>query len=447
MTIAEDIAHARANGHSRKHLGELSGLTEGKIWRIEKKGNPTPDEVAALTPVLEQLFSGQPAADVPGSTPPASDQPADLAESPAEPPSPEVGTEQQPIDWARLQGLAAQISEHELERALKGPDPTTGRLISNSEIQTFKDCRRKWWLAWYRSLTLKAESPVGALAIGDRIHRALAFWYVPEGVTRINPVDALEILIVQDWTKVVQAYGPERALELATLEKQFNLEANLERAMIAGYMEWIAETGADADLRVIAAEEYLEAELEGITYHDGRPVKLIGKIDVRAYRTTDGARKFIDHKSVGNLVQPRQTVQMSEQMLHYELLEWLNTPEGEARCDGALYNMLRKVKRSGNAKPPFYDRVEVTHNHHVLDAFKRRVEATVVDILDVEAKLRDGAHHLDVVYPRPSDSCTWKCQFFSVCSMLDDGSRAEAMLSTYYRQHDPLAYYAQTIEE
>jgi hypothetical protein len=445
MTISEDLARARAQGHSRKSLGELSGLTEGKIWRIEKKGNPSPDETAVLAPVLETLLGATAGAATPAPSTPS--EPTEKpAESPAEPPSPAVRTEQQPIDWTRLQGLAAQVSEHELERALKGPDPTTGRLISNSEIQTFKDCRRKWWLGWYRSLTLKHESPVGPLQIGDRIHRAMACWYVPDTQTRVNPVDALEILIVQDWTKVTQAYA-DRELELARLEAQFNTEANLERAMIAGYMEWIAETGADADLRIISNEEYLEAELEGIADADGRPVKLIGKLDVRAYRTTDGARKFIDHKTVGNLVSPRQTVQMSEQMLHYELLEFLNTPEGEARCDGALYNMLRKTKRTAAAKPPFYDRVEVTHNQRTLDAFKSRVTATVRDILDVEAKLRSGVHHLDVAYPRPSDTCTWKCEFFPVCNMLDDGSRAEDMLKNFYRQHDPLAYYAQTTEE
>jgi hypothetical protein len=445
MTISDDLARVRALGHSRKSLGELSGLTEGKIWRIEKKGNPSTDEANALAPVLETLLGTAAGAAAPAPSP--TSEPADQpVESPAEPPSAPVRTEQQPIDWTRLQGLAAQVSEHELERALKGPDPTTGRLISNSEIQTFKDCRRKWWLGWYRSLTLKYESPVGALQIGGRVHRALACWYVPEGQIRINPVDALEILIVQDWTKVVQAHVG-RELELAKLEAQFNAEANLERAMIAGYMDWLAETGADADLRIISSEEYLEATLEGFTDGLGRPVKLIGKLDVRAYRTTDGSRKFLDHKTVGNLIQPRQTVQMSEQMLHYELLEFFNTPEGEARCDGALYNMLRKTKRTAAAKPPFYDRVEVTHNPRVLDAFKRRIEATVTDILDVEAKLNDGVHHLDVAYPRPSDTCTWKCEFFPVCNMFDDGSRAEDMLGAYYRQHDPLAYYAQTIEE
>jgi len=30
-------------------------------------------------------------------------------------------------------------------------------VLSNSEIQVFKDCRRKWWLNYYRRLHCKAR--------------------------------------------------------------------------------------------------------------------------------------------------------------------------------------------------------------------------------------------------------------------------------------------------
>ena len=49
--------------------------------------------------------------------------------------------------------------------------------ISNSEIQTFKDCRRKWWLSYYRRLKPKSANMTGALALGSRIHEALDMYY------------------------------------------------------------------------------------------------------------------------------------------------------------------------------------------------------------------------------------------------------------------------------
>jgi len=45
--------------------------------------------------------------------------------------------------------------------------------LSNSEIQTFKDCRRRWWFTYYRRLQPKEKQRTGALALGSRIHEAL----------------------------------------------------------------------------------------------------------------------------------------------------------------------------------------------------------------------------------------------------------------------------------
>ena len=46
--------------------------------------------------------------------------------------------------------------------------------LSNSEIQVFKDCRRKWWLNYYRRLMPRKKDYTGALALGSRIHEAPA---------------------------------------------------------------------------------------------------------------------------------------------------------------------------------------------------------------------------------------------------------------------------------
>ena len=49
--------------------------------------------------------------------------------------------------------------------------------LSNSELQTFKDCRRRWWLNYYRRLQPKQKDMTGALALGTRIHAALDAHY------------------------------------------------------------------------------------------------------------------------------------------------------------------------------------------------------------------------------------------------------------------------------
>lgn len=444
-TIQEDISAAR-KVVSRKTLAILSGLTESKIWRIENKG-ASDVEATALQPVLDRVLGRNVAAEagiqVGGS--PASTQLAALkataaaATAVASPVSTEEVRAAQfdVVNWSTLRGIAAQVGDHEVERA-QGPDPTLGfRLISNSEVQAFKRCRRKWWLTWYRKLKLREESPTGALAIGDRIHRALKLYYVPPGQTPVDPRDALEYLITQDWTRIAHLLQDD-PLKLQALEKKFADEANLERAMIAGYVEWLAETGADSDLETVASETYLEAELN---VSPVTPVKIIGKIDERVVRKTDGVRLFKDHKTVAELITIRQTVGGDEQMLHYHLLEWLGSKEGEERCDGALYNMLRKVKRTGNARPPFYDRVEVHHSVRELESFKTRLAGSITDMLDVEEALNRGDDPQFLAYPRWTRDCRWDCEFFAVCTMFDDGSRVEPALERWYRVGDPLEYY------
>lgn len=313
--------------------------------------------------------------------------------------------------------------------------------ISNSELQTWKRCRRKWWLAWYRQLALRTETFIGVRSTGIRVHRALQRWYTPDGTTRVDPRHALERVIVEDWTRI-NALADERQLEdlqRAALAREFADSTNLERAMIEGYVQWLEETGADAELRVIASETPLSASLE---LSDGRPLSIIGKLDVRVTRVGDDVHMFLDHKTVGDLKSPAVTLPQNEQMMHYLLLEWLNTPDGERHCDGALYNMLKRTKRSARATPPFYDRVEVRHNRFELESYKRRLLATSRDVLDAIAALDRGDEHLDVVYPSPRGECKWDCDFFAVCNLLDDGSAGvHDMIDVLYHAVDPRDRY------
>lgn len=325
-------------------------------------------------------------------------------------------------------------------------DPSTYR-VSNGELQSWKRCRRKWWLGWYRELTLRTEDFINVRAIGTRIHRALQRWYVPEGEARVDPRDALERVIVEDWTHVTQL-AHDRQLsdeQLGELARQFANTNNLERAMIEGYVQWLEDTGADAELRVIASETPITAKIEVAVNGEDRPVQLIGLLDVRVTRVTDDRRLFLDHKTVGDLSSPTVTLPQNEQMLHYDLLEWLNTEDGEKRCDGALYNMLRRVKRTVRANPPFYGRVEVHHNELELTNYKTRMLSTTRDVINATDALNRGASHFEVAYPSPRAECSWDCDFFAICNTIDDGSPgSEDLINMLYRRHDPRDRYEKT---
>lgn len=297
------------------------------------------------------------------------------------------------------------------------------RKFSNSEITTFKDCRRKWWLTYYRKLGLRAPEVTGPRPVGTGVHHALATHYTGTE----NPLQALSELHAE-WELVLTSAGKDL--------KKFQSESELQRIMTEGYFQWLEETGADADLEVVEAETYLEARIRIPDFGD---VIIMGKIDLRVRRRTDGSYWILDHKTVATFVSHMFLLRSNEQMLHYHLLEILQ--DTEARTNGVLYNMLRKVKRTAKAKPPFYERIEIRHNPHQIQNYVTRLTSTIHDILTVQKRLDQGEDHQAVVYPRPNADCEWKCDFSAVCPLFDDGSRVEDMLHMVYVEKDPHAHY------
>jgi RecB family exonuclease len=301
--------------------------------------------------------------------------------------------------------------------------------ISNSEIQTFKDCRRRWWLTYYRRLRPKVTEFTGALALGSRIHEALDRHYS----TGQDLLEAHADLVKEDMKKLNDDYRDTSGLEA---------DADLGRIMLEGYLEWVEQEGIDAELEMISTEEILERPMM-----DGKVI-LQGKIDMRVRRKIDGARMIRDFKTVGgSFADFGAMAHMNEQVKTYMLLDEVQDKEDGTRTDGAIFTMLRKVKRGAYAKPPFYDQIEVRHNRFTLRAFLEQLEGTFEDMLRVRDSLDAGESHYKHVYPTPSKDCKWKCQFFAICPLFDDGSAAEAALSDAFVSSDPYGYYGITEEK
>lgn len=308
------------------------------------------------------------------------------------------------------------------------------RRISNSEIATFKNCRRRWWLAWHRGLRPKWESPLGALGIGQNVHAALASYYVPDGQPRTDPREALEV-ILKDAAERLGTYWGAQGKEVPAGElKTLLSEADLQRIMLDGYVQWIAETGADQDFKVIESEAYVEVLFETIS---DLAVYIIGRLDVLAEDAWTGKPMFLDHKTTGSIAGSIHGLPLNPQMKMYRLiLQFLSGKQ----VDIALYSMLRKVKRSVKAKPPFFHREKITHNRIEVEHFQQQLRGVIQDIINVGDQLDDGVDHNLVVYPTPGTGCNY-CPFVRECHMLEDGSRAEDSLRDRFTVGEPLHYY------
>jgi RecB family exonuclease len=304
--------------------------------------------------------------------------------------------------------------------------------ISNSEIQTFQRCRRKWYLTHVRNLGFRrTESPVtGALAFGTRIHECLERHYA----------DGEDLIAVYEELHEAQC----RALDgRYTATGVFNDDAydklakerELAHAMLTGFADWSAETGLDEGLEIVGVETVVEVP-------SGIPgVLLRGKLDQKVRREIDGAILFRDWKTADNLTSGPQTLQINEQMLFYMLLETLNAETVLAR--GGLYTMLKKVKRTARANPPFYMQVEVRHNQRDIESMWQRTHARLNDMLTAREQLAAGGDQRFWAYPHPTRDCTWDCPFFAVCPFMDDSSDAtwEGLLDATYDAVDPYERY------
>jgi hypothetical protein len=314
------------------------------------------------------------------------------------------------------------------------------RPISNSEVAVFKRCRRRWWLSQFRGLTPLRQAATGPAALGTRIHTHLALYYDPAQELTVEDVLGLW---ENDTIELYASYPGDTDLPG---------ESELGRIMLEGYFEWLAAEGADSDLEIVSAER--SVSLPVLDWNGPRPVTLVGKTDMQVRRRSNNARLFVDHKSVGNLADLPKIADIAEQFLHYgvlELMEHLQTVgtlEGASFADGGMYNMLRKVKRTARANPPFYGRHEVRHNRDVLRSYWVRLLGEIAEIQRAEDRLLAGEDHRAVAYPTPTKDCSWDCQFRAVCPMLDDPTaHAELFLAEAYTIGDPLTRYEKKGEE
>lgn len=302
--------------------------------------------------------------------------------------------------------------------------------VSNSEFKTWERCRRKWYLQHYRSMAPKARPVTGALSFGTRIHDALDRHYT----TGVDPRDVYEehhAATVAELDARLAATG----FDDEDQRKKLQAERELAHAMLEGFLQWSQETGLDEGLELIGAEVVVEVA-------SGIPgVRIRGKLDQKVRREIDGAVMFRDWKTAANLTDGPRLLPLDEQMKMYQLLDHLAGAGEMAR--GGLYTMLKKVKRTGRATPPFYGVVEVRNNRRALESMWLRIHRRLNEMLEARDQLDRGFDHRYWTPPNPTKDCTWDCPFFRLCPSMDDSPTEtwEAMLDAEYERFDPYERY------
>lgn len=337
------------------------------------------------------------------------------------------------------------------------------RPVSQSELKVFRECRRKWYLGTYLGLKPRSRGFSGAKELGSRIHDVLEAYYSPR--MKYKGVDtAAHALGVFDKHTAEEA----KVVVGTPAEDEWRKEISLARIMLEGYFEWLETDGEDSFLEIEDAEEQVavpllfdgEPVISVAPPHDVLPidaegrapggtemqVHLVAKLDVRVRDLRNDQRFFLDHKTVGSINDLPKRADIDEQFLFYVLIEMLLAKERgldpTTATSGGIYNMLRKVKRTADATPPFYKRYPVHYNTDQIRGYWSQMTGTVRDLLEVERRLAAGEDPKHVVYPTPSRDCDWKCQFRSLCPMVTD-QRADSvgMMQAEYVASDAYKRY------
>lgn len=287
----------------------------------------------------------------------------------------------------------------------------TVRTYRQSAVKRFKRCRRSYDLGYRQNLTLKYESPSVA-TVGTIVHKGLQAYYLHQDPLAAIALDRL-------------------ATPQAAIDPELGKMYDLARIMVEGYIEWQADNGYDQSWEVLAVEQQLELPIGTI---EGDQVTLTGQLDLLV-RDGNGDVYVIDDKTCATFDKYTFNIQMSEQLLFYDMLvrRTMNTEPA-----GAIYNMLKRVKRTGTAKPPFFRREVVRFNSTQRTNYETQVLGIVADMVRADQAVEaDPDAHQSAMYPNPTGDCQWDCSFLAVCPMRDTGDHFADALEDMYQVRLP----------
>jgi hypothetical protein len=294
----------------------------------------------------------------------------------------------------------------------------TDRYIRFSETQRFKGCRRSWLNSFYLGLT-KPTNPLapatGKRDVGTICDVAIREFY-HGGVPTLETHARMKAELIE---------------EIGPLPKEWEAVYSLTERMLEGYEEWLEEEGADAGERTVGTEIELTTYIGKIAGDDVYLVIHIDRVVIDAW-----CEWIIDDTKTVDQFQKAEVFAIDDQLTTYA---WVWSRETGIPISRVRHNMLRKVQRTGTAKPPFYARDTINLNEETLTATQNKLYGVLEDMVRVYQQLDrfHGPEDMKIraarsAYPRPSKDCSWWCDFLPICAAHDDGSDLAGLRNELY---------------
>lgn len=301
-------------------------------------------------------------------------------------------------------------------------------IISVTEREEFKRCRRRWDYSSNNRQGLQPITPGVSLSLGTLIHAALADWTtqcyskVNGGRMVIQPPDLVTIFM-QHGNEAVDAARTNYQKNVGVAPSDSELASlyesiELGMAMMKNYQDnWTWPFGTGRSL--YSSEETYQIRIPGTDHY------LKGKLDGIMVDAHDRLW-IVEHKTYSMRPKP-QTLENNNQFLAYLWL--LNQCVGDnLKVGGIAYDgMWKKAKPTKNEPlESLFCRFLLTRSEYELAEFERHLTMEAVDMYNVGQS---------VYYNRRWEGC-YDCPYETLCAATSKGDDVDYVLTHFVKRQE-----------
>lgn len=305
--------------------------------------------------------------------------------------------------------------------------PKNAYIIRHTEIGSYLNCPRYWFLTSHNGLNLEPRVKDKKLRFGSAWHSGLE--------KRFKSNTSVMTGFQESWDKQVEELTQELGQGIYDETIQADLKDMLDLGIVLGeaYDEWVNTdaTPKDSELKVIDVEKRLLVRIPR-TY-----TWLAAKLD--AIVEYAGAVWTMEHKTrarssrVDNPGNVNRDIQMGLQLLALKLAGY--TDDGKT-LGGAIYNLARKQAPSSRVKNPIFAR-------HMVYYTERQLYELMTDLQCVHSPAMREASRLPAVTLRRYNPgigsncfCDWGCHAQEVCEALNRYENVEYLVGTHFKSRN-----------
>jgi CRISPR/Cas system-associated exonuclease Cas4 (RecB family) len=281
----------------------------------------------------------------------------------------------------------------------------TTRLISNSEVSSWLQCRRKYWYEYVLDLEPKVLS--APLTKGTLVHAMLEGYYVGKSMGLTEEECIAEAMV----PLLAEARRP--GADIGDLGETKDL--------VLGYFAHYREVD-DERYKVYAVESKMRAELVPDYF------AIAGTLDLIWLDTWDGKYIIVDHKTSYNFWTDAQA-QITGQPVKYAFM----ATELGLDIKGAMINQLRTRKlKEGN---DLYKRIFIKPSAvKVKNVMNQHIRAST-EIMEFRQHLNK-----DAALPVYDKYACKECNFLDLCDADSEGSNIDFQIKVNYRKRESYGY-------